>query len=95
MTGNEKTVDTRPHDGEQVEQLVLGVLAEILYSEAKDIDPAAAFTELGIDSILVVELCAALRERTGTTITAATVYECATPQKLTAHLLHLAASDEG
>jgi acyl carrier protein len=67
-------------------ETVARVLADILYLEPSAIGPDDLLTELGLDSILVVDFCAALTEQTGTRVTAATVYELGTPGRVAQHL---------
>ena len=79
--------DPRPPTGPAgTGETVARVLADILYVEPSAIGPDDLLTELGLDSILVVDFCAALTEQTGTRVTAATVYELGTPRRVAQHL---------
>lgn len=61
-------------------------LAGILYCELAEIDDDATFTELGLDSVLGVELVTLVNARYGTEETVDSVYDHPTVNRLAAHL---------
>ncbi|QIS18214.1 type I polyketide synthase [Nocardia terpenica] len=63
--------------------LVTGELAAVLgHATADAIDPARAFSEIGVDSLGAVNLRRALRDATGATMATTVVFDHPTPQRL-------------
>ncbi|MGW2778048.1 SDR family NAD(P)-dependent oxidoreductase [Streptomyces olivaceoviridis] len=68
-------------------RLVRELTARVLgHDGAEDVDPARPFRDLGLDSSLSVELCRRLSDATGTTVTAAALFDHPTPAALGARL---------
>jgi acyl transferase domain-containing protein/acyl carrier protein len=67
--------------------LVARRVGRVLGLEAGRIDPVRGFFELGMDSVMVVELVEGLRTDTGMRLSHATVFEHACVEKLAVHLL--------
>lgn len=63
-------------------QLVLGQLAAVLRMPATKLDGSRALTDLGLDSLMVVEWQLAMEQQFGTTISPAEVMEAATVSQL-------------
>ncbi|ATL66177.1 type I polyketide synthase [Nocardia terpenica] len=64
-------------------ELVTGELATVLgHATADAIDPARAFSEIGVDSLGAVNLRRALRDATGATMATTVVFDHPTPQRL-------------
>ena len=55
------------------------LLADVLYLPVEQVDPAATFENLGLDSILAVEYLAVLRDELGVDTDLTTVYDSRTP----------------
>jgi acyl carrier protein len=72
---------------EDIEAEIIRLVAQTLYVEPDTIGPDSLFTELGLDSILVVEFCALLAEEMEVSISASTVYNLRTPRNVARHLV--------
>ncbi|MFE4694767.1 type I polyketide synthase [Streptomyces sp. NPDC056749] len=69
-------------------EVVLSDAAEVLgYDSSARIDASRPFTDLGFDSLSVVQLCNRLTQTTGLRLPATAIYDHPTPSKLTDHLL--------
>ncbi|MCP2341051.1 type I polyketide synthase [Actinomadura rupiterrae] len=76
----EKPAPTRIDDPlELVRERTAAVLG---HADASRIEPGRAFSDLGLDSMMGVELAASLSEATGLALPETVVYECATPRAL-------------
>lgn len=82
----ENTAPSQAADPVHVEDEIVRMLAQILYTEPEAVDRQALFTDLGLDSILAVEFCALLENEMGITVPAATVYNLRTPHDFAHHL---------
>ncbi len=71
--------------GELVERL-RGLLSRVLFVPLEKISATARFTELGLDSILAVELTKAIRSTLGVTVSAGRLYDYATLGELAAFI---------
>ena len=79
---------------EHVLELVRGQVAALLgYSSPLDVDPQAAFKELGFDSLAAVELRNRLSVASGTRLPATITFDYPTAASLAAHLLQQVAGD--
>ncbi|WP_156674159.1 type I polyketide synthase [Nocardia terpenica] len=78
-------------------ELVTGELATVLgHATADAIDPARAFSEIGVDSLGAVNLRRALRDATGATMATTVVFDHPTPQRLARWLVgRLRPADSG
>lgn len=80
------TFSPQPDD---VLNVVRGVVATVLRTPAERIDPRAPFQEIGLDSILAMELCGRLRTTLGLAALSPTIlYEHASIETLAKHLAH-------
>ncbi|WP_443049316.1 type I polyketide synthase [Streptomyces sp. NBC_00316] len=68
------------------------VAAVLRYSSASAVDPDKAFSELGFDSLMAVELRNALSEQTGLRLPASVIFDQPTPAALAEHLESLTAA---
>ncbi len=59
---------TSTPDRAAIETMVTHELAEILERRPEDIDPNAAFSDLGADSLALIELVEAIEERLAATV---------------------------
>jgi acyl carrier protein len=65
---------------------IMALVAEVLCVEKEELDPNITFADLGVDSVLSVEVTARLREEFGVPLRAADLYEHETPAALAARL---------
>ncbi|MFJ6435991.1 SDR family NAD(P)-dependent oxidoreductase [Streptomyces sp. NPDC091416] len=88
-TWAERTAVLAPADRRRaVLELVGGTVAAVLGLEsAAAVDPAAAFRELGLDSLSGLELRSRVASATGVTLSSTVVFDHPTPTALTDHLL--------
>ena len=82
----ENTAATRAADAEHIEDEVVRLLAQVLYLEPEAIDRESSFTEIGLDSILVVEYAGMLEVQLGVRLPANEVYDLRTPRNLAQRL---------
>ncbi|WGF87503.1 SDR family NAD(P)-dependent oxidoreductase [Marinivivus vitaminiproducens] len=71
---------------DEVRGAVRRLLAQALYLEEAQLDDRAGFVDLGLDSILAVELTKALNDELGTTLQATRLYDYRNVADLAAHL---------
>lgn len=71
--------------GDQLEQLCQ-VVGDTLYIEARGIDLDTPFADLGLDSILAIELANAIKTRFGVTLATSVLYDHPTVRRLAATL---------
>ena len=77
-----------------VRDVVRRQLAAALYLEEAQLDDHAGFADLGLDSILAVELTKSLNDELGTALQATRLYDHANVAELAAHLRDLLAKQE-
>jgi acyl carrier protein len=82
----EQSTTTQAAQLRYIEDLVVEMLASILYVEPAAVDLDVPVLDLGLDSILVVEFCALVEKRLGASLPASTVHRLATGRKVAAHL---------
>jgi acyl transferase domain-containing protein/thioesterase domain-containing protein/SAM-dependent methyltransferase len=70
----------------EVRDVVRRLLAQALYLEESQLDDRAGFADLGLDSILAVELTKSLNDELGTSLQATRLYDYANVVELAAHL---------
>ncbi|MCW5698130.1 MAG: KR domain-containing protein [Bauldia sp.] len=70
----------------EVRGVVRRLLAQALYLEEAQLDDRAGFADLGLDSILAVELTKSLNDELGTQLQATRLYDYANVVELAAHL---------
>ncbi len=70
----------------EVRGVVRRLLAQALYLEESQLDDRAGFADLGLDSILAVELTKSLNDELGTQLQATRLYDYANVVELAAHL---------
>jgi acyl transferase domain-containing protein/thioesterase domain-containing protein/SAM-dependent methyltransferase len=70
----------------EVRSVVRRLLARALYLEESQLDDRAGFVDLGLDSILAVELTKSLNDELGTDLQATRLYDHANVTELAAHL---------
>jgi acyl carrier protein len=66
--------------GAALDQQVVELVAKQLYLPVEDVRPEQTFAELGLDSILAVELTADIKTAYGVQLQAADIYEHTTPR---------------
>ncbi|MBB5867759.1 acyl carrier protein [Allocatelliglobosispora scoriae] len=71
----------------QIRTMIRSALAEILYEDLEDIDDDEDFSDLGLDSILGVELVTKINKAYGLTEVIQVLYAKPTVTALTAHLV--------
>ncbi|MBO0879082.1 MAG: acyl carrier protein [Mycobacterium sp.] len=77
---------TTPIDLPSVRDNLRQLIAEILYCETTDIEDNAAFRDLGLDSVLIVELMSKVNDIYGLAEKAETAHACPTLNQLSAHV---------
>lgn len=79
-------------DPTQVQEELRALVAEFLYCEVSEVDVDATFTDLGLDSVLIVEFVAELNARYPVQESVDSLYLRPTVNQLAAHVLgHTAA----
>jgi acyl transferase domain-containing protein/thioesterase domain-containing protein/acyl carrier protein len=92
LEGMVRGLEPPPPSSPDVLAIVRRHLAQALYLAESEIDDCAPFSELGLDSILAVELAKSLNDALGTRLQASRLYDHADVAGLAAHLEALLAA---
>lgn len=76
-------------DRAAVRREVTGLLAQVLYLDVEQIDPESPFQDLGVDSVLGVELVRGVRARFSVPVTSTALYEHSTVARFGDHVASL------
>ena len=88
-------VPMRPSAADSVRTVVRQHLAKALYLEVSQLDDHAGFADLGLDSILAVELAKSLNDTLGTRLQATRLYDHANIAELSGYLVTSLEEDGG